>query len=114
MIEVMLFLGVLLVIFVVWICCGRVDNTFCLEFKESIEKRFQVYIQIETNSYKIGRSTDLVMEVSRCCKEIARCDRILDGKRGAIYAQQLTPLLDELERLEFFEKTQEDKGAQCH
>ena len=106
MIEVMLFLGVLLVIFVVWICCGRVDNAFALEFKESIEKRFQRYIRIETNSYKLGRATDLVMGVSKCCKEIARCDRILDAKRGLLYAQQLTPLLDELEDLGFFEKTQ--------
>ena len=105
MIELILFVGVLLVILTVWILCGRVDNTFCLEFKESIEKRFQRYVQIETNSYKIGRTTDLVMEVSKCCKEIAACDRILDGKRGAIYAQQLTPLLAELDRLGFFEKT---------
>ena len=52
MIEVMLFVGAVLVIFVVWICCGRVDNAFALEFKESIEKRFQRYIRIETNSYK--------------------------------------------------------------
>lgn len=108
MIEVMLFVGVLTVIVLVWICCGRVDNTFCLEFKESIEKRFQRYVQIETNSYKIGRATDLVMEVSKCCKEIAVCDRIWDGKRGLIYAQQLTPLLDELKQLGFFEKTQDD------
>lgn len=105
MIEMMLFAGVLLVIMAVWILCGRVDNTFCLEFKESVEKRFQRYIQIETNSYKLRTVTDLVMKVSKCCKEIATCDRILDGKRGLIYAQQLTPLLDELERLDFFEKT---------
>ena len=48
------------------------------------------------------------MGMSKCCKEIARCDRILDGKRGAIYAQQLTLLLDELKELGFFEKTQGD------
>ena len=110
MIEVMLFVGAVLVIFIIWILCGRVDNTFVLEFKESIEKRFQRYIQIETNSYKLGKATDLIMGVSKCCKEIAACDRIWDAKRGLIYAQQLTPLLDELKELGFFEKTQEIDG----
>ena len=108
MIELILFVIVLLVIVAIWFFCGRVDNTFALEFKGQIEKCFQRYIQIETNSYKLGRATDLVMEVGKCCKKIAACDRILDGKRGAIYAQQLTPLLDELKELGFFEKTQDD------
>ena len=47
MIEVMLFVGVLLVIVVIWIFCGRVDNTYCLEFKESVDERFRRYARME-------------------------------------------------------------------
>ena len=114
MIELMLFMGGLLVIFVVWICCGRVDNTYCLEFKEQVNKRFERYARMEPYGDELSRVSALVIQVGRCCDQIAACDRILDAKRGAIYAQQLTPLLDELKELGFFEKTQDDKGTQCH
>ena len=99
----------MLVIFVVWILCSRVDNTYCLEFKESVEKRFQRYARMEPYGDNLSRVSALVVEVSKCCDEIAVCDRIWDGKRGLLYAQQLTPLLDELKELGFFEKTQEGK-----
>ena len=91
MIEVMLFVGVMLVIFVVWICCGRVDNTFCLEFKVSMEERFDRYARMEPYGDKLSRVSALVIEVGKCCDAIAACDRIWDGKRGLLYAQQLTP-----------------------
>ena len=108
MIEVMLFVGVLLVIVAIWFFCGRVDNTYCLEFKESVDKRFQRYARMEPYGDKLSRVSALVVEVGRCCDEIAVCNRVWDAKRGAMYAQQLAPLLDELKRLGFFEKTQDD------
>ena len=110
MIEVMLFVGVLLVIFVVWILYGRVDNTFCLEFKASVDERFRRYARMEPYGGNLSRVSALVIEVGKYCDEIAVCDRIWDAKRGLLYAQQLTPLLDELEDLGFFEKTQDDRG----
>ena len=109
MIELILFVAVLLVIVVVWILCGRVDNTYCLEFKGSVDKRFQRYARMEPYGDKLSRVSALVVEVGKCCDEIAVCNRVWDAKRGAIYVQQLTPLLDELKRLDFFEKTQEEK-----
>lgn len=109
MIEVILFVIVLLVIVVVCFFCGRVDNTYCLEFKESVDERFRRYARLEPYGDKLSRVSALVVEVGKCCDEIALCNRAWDAKRGLIYAQQLTPLLDELKRLEFFEKTQEEK-----
>ena len=114
MIEIILFVGAVLVIFVVWICCGQVDNTYCLEFKESVEKRFQRYMP---NRNKYGDNLEQGVgrwwsQVGKCCEEIAACDRIWDGKRGLIYEQQLTPLLDELKELGFFEKTKRKQPRQ--
>lgn len=108
MIEVLLFVGVVLVIVVSWILCGRVDNTFALEFKDSIDKRFRRYARMEPYSDKLSRVSALVVEVGMCCDQIALCNRIWDAKIGAMYAQQLTPLLDELKELGFFEKTQDN------
>lgn len=113
MIELILFVGAVLVIFIVWICCGQVDNTYCLEFKQSINERFNRYAQIEPYGDTLSRVSALVIEVGKCCDEIAVCNRIWDAKRGAIYAQQLTPLLDELKELGFFDKTQEETGGKA-
>ena len=55
MIELMLFMGVLLIIVVVWVLCGQVDNTFCLEFKESVHKRFERYARMEPYGDKLSR-----------------------------------------------------------
>ena len=63
MIELILFVIGLLVIVVVWICCGRVDNTYCLEFKESVDKRFQHYARMEPYGDKLSRVSALVIEV---------------------------------------------------
>lgn len=110
MIEVIIFVGVVLFIIVVsWILCGRVDNTFALEFKDSIDERFRRYARMEPLVW--CRVSELVAEVGRCCEQIALCTQIWDAKRGAIYAQQLTPLLDELKELGFFEKTREEGAA---
>ena len=112
MIEVLLFLGVVLFIVVVsWILCGKVDNTFVLEFKDSIDKRFRRYAQLEPYGEKLSKVSALVVEVGRCCDQIALCTRLWDAKRGAIYAQAMTPLLDELKELGFFEKTREEGAA---
>ena len=109
MIEVLLFLGLVLVIVAVsWILCGRVDNTFALEFKDSIDERFRRYARMEPYGDKLSRVSALVVEVGFCCDQIALCNQIWDAKIGAMYAQQLTPLLDELKELGFFEKTQDD------
>lgn len=51
-----------------------------------------------------------MVEVGKCCEEIALCDRVWDAKRGLLYSQQLTPFLDELKELGFFEQTQKKKG----
>ena len=63
MIEVMLFVGVLLVIVAIWFFCGRVDNTYCLEFKESVDKRFQRYARMEPYGDKLSRVSALVAKV---------------------------------------------------
>ena len=110
MIEGLLFLGVVLFIVVVsWILGGRVDNTFALEFKDSIDERFRRYPRTEPLVW--CRVSVLVAEVGRCCEQIALCTQIWDAKTGARYAQQLTPLLDELKELGFFEKTREEGAA---
>lgn len=113
MIEVMLFMSVLIVIVAVWILCGRVDNTFCLEFKESVDRRFERYARMEPYGDKLSRVSELVVEVGKCCDEIALCNQIWNAKRGWRYVQLMTPLLDELKELDFFEKTQEENEAQC-
>lgn len=109
MIEVIIFLGVLLVIVVVsWILCGRVDNTFALDFKDSIDERFRRYARMEPSGEELSKVSALVAEVGMCCEQIALCTCLWDAKRGAIYAQAMTPPLDELKALGFFEKTREE------
>ena len=56
MIEVILFVAVLLVIVAVWFFCGRVDNTHCLEFKESVDKRFRHRMQNSSPLKHSGKS----------------------------------------------------------
>lgn len=112
MIEVLLFVGVLLVVILVtWILCGRVDNTFALAFKDLIDERFRCYARMEPYGEKLRRVSAMVVEVGICCDQIALCTRLWHAKRGAIYAQAMTPLLDELKALGFFEKTHEEGAA---
>ena len=85
MIELILFAIVLLVIVAVWFFCGRVDNTYCLEFKESVDKRFQRYAQTEPYGDKLSKVSALVVEVGRCCDEIAVCNRGMGRKKGGRY-----------------------------
>lgn len=109
MIEVLVFLGIVLFIVVVgWLLCGKVDNTFALEFKDSIDERFRRYPRTEPLVW--CRVSELVAEVGFCCDQIALCNSIWDAKRGAIYAQAMTPLLDELKALGFFGQTNTNKG----
>ena len=109
MIEVIILLVLVLVIVIAsWILCGRVDNTFALEFKESIDERFRRYARMEPYGEKLSKVSALVVEVGMCCEQIALCTCLWDAKRGAIYAQAMTPLLDELKALGFFEKTREE------
>ena len=117
MIEVLLFVGLLLVIILaVWILGGSVDNTFALEFKDSIDERFRRYPRTEPLVWcKVSK---LVAEVRFCCDQIALSTRLWDAKRGAMYAQAMKPLLDELKELGFFEKTRDDSlgvsGYRCN
>ena len=108
MLEVIIFVGVLLIILVVRLLDGRTDNTEWLEVKEAAQRRMLSY-----RGEHAHRIMPLVVEFAFCCDEIAACRYIFDAKRGLMYANRATDITMQLSKLGFFEKTQEEEDGEC-
>ena len=103
MLEVIIFVVVLLIIIAIIFLYCRSDNKGWLEVKANAEHRLSCY-----DGPDLDWIEELVIEFGLCCERIAACVPVWEAKRGLIYANRATEITEELARLGFFEKTQDD------
>ena len=100
MIDVLIFVGVVLIAILPPLLSRKTDNRKWLEMKENTEERLSGY---SGDDYM--RVEWLVTEFGFMCEEIAKCTYLWDAKRCQFYTNHATEITVQLVRLGFFEKT---------
>lgn len=102
MIDVLIFVGIVLIAVIPPLLSRKTDNRNWLELKENAEECLSRY-----SGDNYIRVEWLVTEFRFMCEEIAKCTYLWDAKRGQFYANHATEITRDLAKLGFFEKTQE-------